>query len=115
MNHHNMFFNMLTPYFQLLKKWGVLALFGKIGYGVLLCKRHKLKNIYEIYKNDADYTNSEIKDNDGPQKIGVICRYLDHCGRLKKKWASTMNSRYYPLSICTCINTEALGPYRQTY
>ena len=48
MNHHNMFFNMLTPYFQLLKKWGVLALFGKIGYGVLLCKRHKLKNIYEI-------------------------------------------------------------------
>ena len=62
----------------------------------------------KLIKNEADYTISDVKENYGAQKIGALCRYLDHQGMLKKKGANQMNYRYYPLRICPCIYIKAL-------
>ena len=45
----------------------------------------------KLIKNEADYIIEDIKENDGPQNIQVICIF--------KKWANKMTYRYYPFLI----------------
>ena len=63
-NHQNIFFEHVDPYFQLLKKWGVLERFGNIQDGIIFCKHHNLKYIYEIDKNKDDSTIKNMQDDD---------------------------------------------------
>ena len=53
----------------------------------------------KLIKNEADYIIEDIKKNDGPQNIRLICISLERWGRLFKKWANKMTYSYYPLLI----------------
>ena len=84
MNHQNMFWEHDNPYFQLLKteaSWHDLVT-SKMESSYVSAITW---NIYmKLIKNEADSIFSDTKENDGLQKNGVICRYLDRCGRLRR-------------------------------
>ena len=92
-------FGTCWPLFMVIEKWGILAWFCDTQDGVLLCKCHKLKYIYENDIKQSWLYHFRHQGKWWATKIGVICRSLDCCRSLNKKRTNYMNYRYYLLLI----------------
>ena len=89
--HQNMFFEHFDPSLRLLKIWGILAWFGDIWDGVLLCKCHNLKNICEIDKKRSWFYHFRHEGTIWAKNNWIICtssHILRPLWYLKKEWTN---------------------------